>query len=156
MLIGGTHGDTASRRACDKAELEQIGFVYVLNRLRIFARAGGQRVKSHGTTVEFLDDREQHIAVRLVQSDLVDLQRVKCGLSYVPCNHAVGLNLSIITHTFEQAVDDTWSPSRTTSNLFNTTFFGWHSKNAGRAARDFPEGGRVVIFHAIDRAEAVT
>src|SRR5947209_15648859 len=109
MLIGGTHGDTASRRACDKAELEQIGFVYVLNRLRIFARAGGQRIKSDGTTVEFLDDGEQHIAVRLVQSDLVNLHCVKGSLSYVPCNHAVSLDLCVVTHALEQPVHNTWS-----------------------------------------------
>src|SRR5437870_5569951 len=99
MLISGTHGDTSSRRACDKAELQQIGLVYVLYRLCIFASASSQRIESNGTTIKFLDDREQHIAVGLVQPDLINLHRIKRGLSYVPRNHTVSLDLSIVTYS---------------------------------------------------------
>src|SRR5271157_5444807 len=107
MLIGKACHNTPSRRTRNEAELQQVWLVYILDCLRVFAGAGCQRVQSDGAAVELLDDGEQQVAVGLVESDVVDLQRIQGSLSNYPRNHAIGPHLRVVTHSFEQAVHDT-------------------------------------------------
>ena len=92
--------------------MQQVRLVDILNRLRVFAGAGGKRIQPHRPAVEFLDDGEQQVAVGLVEADFVDFQGVEGCPGYGPGDDAVGFDLRVVAHTFEQAVDDTGGAAR--------------------------------------------
>src|SRR5579875_360113 len=155
MLIGQARHDAPTRSTRDKAKLQQIRFVDILDGLRVLAGAGSQSIETDGTAVKFLNDRQQQVAVGCVQPDSVDFQPVERLLCYFPCNHAIGPYLRIVAHALEQAVDNTRRPARATGDLIDAIGFGRHLENLSRADQNLAQGIIVVVFHAIDSPEAV-
>ena len=82
MLVSKARHNTPSRSTRNEAKLQQVWLVHILNRLRVFTRAGGQRIQPDRAAIELLDDRQQQVAVGLIEADMVDLQRIQGRLSY--------------------------------------------------------------------------
>src|SRR2546426_10690395 len=57
VSVRGGRGDAAARRAGEEALLHQERLVYFLERPRVLAHRGADRLQSHGTALELLDDR---------------------------------------------------------------------------------------------------
>src|SRR5207302_7509288 len=104
MLVRKACHNTASRSTRDKAKLQQVWLIHILNCLRVLARARGQSVQSDWAAIELLDNRQQQVAIGLIETDMIDLQRIQCRLSNASRNHAIGSHLCIVTYTLEQAV----------------------------------------------------
>src|SRR5579875_1389501 len=77
MLVGEARSDATTGCAGDEAELQQVGFVDILDGLWVFAGTGSQRFQTDGTATELLDDGKQQIAVGLVEAQFVDFQSVQ-------------------------------------------------------------------------------
>src|SRR5579859_1705205 len=155
VFVGEACDDATAWGACDEAELQQVGFVDILDGFGVFTGAGGQRVQADGATIELLDDGQQQVAVGLVEADLVDLQRCQGRLSHLACDDAVGAHLGIVAHALEQAVDDTRGAARAACDLFNALFIGRDFEDARRTGQDLFERGSLVVLHAVNSPEAV-
>src|SRR6476660_2424621 len=64
----------ATRRALQKALLDEEGLVHVLNGFLFLAHGNRERLDSHGTTTELLHDALQDAPVHLVEAPLVHAQ----------------------------------------------------------------------------------
>src|SRR6266571_4475104 len=133
MLVSKARHNTPSWSTRNEAKLQQVWLVHILNCLRIFAGAGGQRIQPDRATIELLDDRQQQVAIGLIETDMVNLQRIQGRLSYFPRNHAVGSYLRIVTHALEQAVHDTRRATGASGNFINALFVGWYFEDTRRA-----------------------
>jgi len=69
---GGHH--TTARRALEKAELQQVGLVDVLERALVLAERGRERLEPHRAAAVVLDGGDQQAAVELVEAEGVHLQ----------------------------------------------------------------------------------
>src|SRR6188472_3393339 len=74
---GGRH--TAARGAIQETNLDQKRFVNVLDRVFLFTDGRGNRVQSHGPAAKLLDDRLQQLAIHVVETVLVDFQKLQAG-----------------------------------------------------------------------------
>src|SRR5579885_3428413 len=90
MLIGQASHHAPTRGTRDKTELQEIWLIDILNRLAILAGTGGQGIKTNRAAIEFLNDRQEEIAIGLVQADFINLQSIERLLSYFFRNHAIG------------------------------------------------------------------
>src|SRR3989475_1954459 len=70
----GCRSDAAARGAGEEALLHQERLVHLLERPRVLAHGGADRLQSHGAALELLDDRLQDAGVHVVQSELVHVE----------------------------------------------------------------------------------
>src|SRR5712692_2490000 len=155
MFVGQARGDAAAGGAGDEAQLQQVGFVDILDGFGVFAGAGGQRVQADGAAVEFLDDGQQQVAVGLVEADVIDFQRVQGCHRYLARDYAVGSHLGVVAHALKQAVDDTRGAACPARDFFDALLVGRDFEDARRTSQDLFERGSFVVFHAVDGPEAV-
>src|SRR6266700_6149653 len=153
MLVSKARHNTPSRSARNEAKLQQVWLVHILDCLGVFTGAGGQRIKAYGTAIELLDDRQQKVAIGLIETDMVDLQCIQCSLSYFPRNHAVGSYLCIVTHSLEQAVHDTRRATGASGNFIDALFVGGYFEDTCRADQNQFQRRRILVFHAVNGAE---
>src|SRR5215471_12184666 len=125
MLVRKARNDAPSWCTRNEAKLQQVWLIHILNRLGVFAGAGCQCIQPNRPAVELLDDRQQQIAVGLIETDMINLQRVQRRLSDFARNHAIGLHLGIVTHALEQAIDDAWRATSAASNFLDTSLICW-------------------------------
>ena len=72
MLIPTFGNDTAARRSRQKTHLHEIGLIHFLNCARVLLNNRGDRIQAHRSTAEFLDDRAQHLAIKLFQAHMIN------------------------------------------------------------------------------------
>jgi hypothetical protein len=77
VLVGARGGDAAARRAVDEPDLQEVGFVDVLERAGILADRRGERGDADRAAAELVDDGEEELAVDLVEAVVVDLQQLR-------------------------------------------------------------------------------
>src|SRR3989338_6265419 len=68
MLIGAFRGDASAGGACKHAELEQEGFVNLLDCIDLFLGCRRKGGEAAGASVEFFDDGAQELAIDLIQA----------------------------------------------------------------------------------------
>src|SRR5688500_4443783 len=56
VLVGGFGGDAAAGRALHESDLDQVRLIQILDGAAIFGNRGGERIHTHRTTAEPLDD----------------------------------------------------------------------------------------------------
>src|SRR5690606_2577236 len=117
MLISKRCNNAPSWRALDKADLQQIRFVDVFNRRRLFADACSNRIQADRAAAETLDHAHHQFVVDVVKAERIDLQHFKRLRSHVFGNRAVAAHLRIIAHPFEQAVRDARGPTGAARNF---------------------------------------
>ena len=74
MLVGQTRHDAPAGRALQEADLQQIRFVHVLDRVDLFAEHGGDCVYPDRAAIKSLDDRAQQLSIDVIKALLVDIQ----------------------------------------------------------------------------------
>src|ERR687884_1323726 len=79
VRVGKRRGHTATGRALEEAELEQVGLVDVLDRVALLAGRRRDRVQTHRAASELLDDGAQQLVVGGVEATLVHLQQREGG-----------------------------------------------------------------------------
>ena len=73
--VGALGRHPPARRALQEAFLDQERLVDVLERAAVLADRGGDRLDAGGTALVVLDQRDQDLAVDLVEAELVDLEQ---------------------------------------------------------------------------------
>ena len=133
MFIG-LHGDTAaSGRAVQKADLQQIGLVNVLQRDAFFADGGGKGLQTHRAATEIADDAFQHPSVGAIQTQPVDFQRRQCHIGHMAIHAAAALDLRKVPDTLKDAVGDTGGTAGAPRDLHRTGRLNVYAQNARRA-----------------------
>jgi hypothetical protein len=80
-----------------------VRHIHILNRFYLFTGAGCQGIQPDGAIIELLDDGgEQLVAVGLIHADLVNLQRIQCGLSKFPRKYAIGFHMLVVTQALSR------------------------------------------------------
>ena len=109
MSIGGVGGDPPARCPLQKAELEKIRLVDVLDRLRLLTHRGGQRRQPDRPTLKLRRQGGQDRDVQLVQPPLVDLEQRQGELGGLAADATVATYLGVVANSAEQPVGDTVS-----------------------------------------------
>src|ERR1043165_668176 len=98
MLVGVTGGDAAARGAHHEALLNQIGLDHVLDRAALLAERRRETFDADRAAIEFLDDRQQELAIHHVEAERIDVEHVERRLGHFVGDAAAGLDLGIVTH----------------------------------------------------------
>ena len=77
MVIRARRYTPAARRAAQKADLQEIGFIYVLQRDGLLSDRRGERLQPHRSAGKVLNDAQQHAPVDRVEAELIDLQQIE-------------------------------------------------------------------------------
>ena len=126
----------AARRAVEEADLQQVGLVDVLDRVGLLADRGRQRVHAHRAAAELLDDREQQLAVDLVEAVGVDLEQRQRVVGHRRGDGAVGAHLGEVAHAAQQAVRDARRAAAAAGDLAGAVVVDRDAEDAGGAGDD--------------------
>jgi hypothetical protein len=77
VLIRRRQGNTSTRRSGDHAQLDQEGFVYILNRLRLFTYSDCDSGESDGPTPELHTQCRQQGAIDFVQPKIIHAENTE-------------------------------------------------------------------------------
>ena len=155
MLIGQGRGDAAARRAHEKAQLQQIRLVHILDCAGVLAGDGRQRVQPHRAAAELPDHCLQHGAVGAVEAEHIDLLHIQRLARDVRIDPAAALHLRVVAHALDQPVGDAGRAARTGGDLQRAVMVAVDLHDSGRARYDHRQLlGRVELQPETD-AEAV-
>jgi len=62
----------ASTGPVQKASLDEVGFVDVLEGAPVFLNSGGERLHPHRSATEFIDDRQEDMPIHLIETGGID------------------------------------------------------------------------------------
>src|SRR5512138_3020444 len=99
MLICGLGRDASLSRSVQEAELEEIGLDYVHDRILLLTDRGGDGIQADRSATVFVDDRLEHAAVEVVQTERVNLQEVKRFFGNLRGDLPISADLGIVTDT---------------------------------------------------------
>src|SRR5205814_3777542 len=105
----------------------------------LLADRGRDRVDADRPAVELVDDRLEHLAVDLVQAELVDLEQAERGPRDVERDLALGAHLGEVADPLEDAVGDPGRPARAPGDLAGGLVLDLDPEDARRAADDVLE-----------------
>jgi len=80
VLVGEAGGDAAAWGAVEETDLDEEGFVDLLQRVLLFGQRGGECVEADRAAVVLFDDGAQQAAVEFVEAVSVDLEQAERGL----------------------------------------------------------------------------
>ena len=93
--------------AVQETILQKIRFVNVLQSTGIFPDSSGQSFQTYRSSLEVLDQSQKNPPVNLVQTVLIDFQKIQGKRSYIVSNSAVVFYLSKIPDSFEETIGKT-------------------------------------------------
>src|SRR5207244_856945 len=96
VFVGELRGNPAAGCAVQESNLDQEGLVDFLDRLRLFGEGGGQCVHAYWSALVFLDDRQQQLAVDVIETVAVNFQHLERGLSGGQVDLAGAAHLRVI------------------------------------------------------------
>ena len=99
MAVGKVGGFTAARRTFDKAFLDEIRLIDLLDSARVFAEGCGYCRKSDRTALELGDNRREQFVVDFVKAVSVDVEGFECIAGDVDFHHAIAFDLGEVAHT---------------------------------------------------------
>ena len=108
MLIGKPCHASAARRAVYEAYLYQIRLVNILESYRFLPHRGGKSIQPDGSSVVKFYYRFEHPPVGIVKPQLIYFEHAQCRIRDITRYLAVTLDLRIVAHTLEQAVNWDW------------------------------------------------
>ena len=153
IFIGARRGDTAARRAIEKAGLDQERLVDVFDRVLFFADGGRDAVDAHRAAAELVDDGSQQLAIDLVEAVIVDLEQLQRRARDLGVDPAVGADLRIVAHAPQEAVRDARRAARPARQFVRGFGVDRHVENPRRTADDLLDVAVVVEVEPMDDAE---
>ena len=100
MLIGKGRSDSSLWGTINKIIFHEIRFIHILNRAGILADGCCKRIQADRSSVKFIDNGKNDIAVVLIQSHLIDLKQIQCKCRNFICDSAIVLDFRKIPDTF--------------------------------------------------------
>ncbi len=145
----------AARRALQEAAHDEVGLVDVHQGVGLLAQRHRQRVEANRSAVELLHDRQQDVAVELVEPFVVDLEQVERGQADLERDRALMAYLGEVAHAAQQAVGDARRAARTGGELGRRLVVDRDPEDACRAPHDRGELVLGVVLESLPDAEAV-
>jgi hypothetical protein len=135
--VGGCNSSLG--RALQKADLQQVRLVDVLQRVALLADRGCQRLDADGSAVELVDDRREERAVHGLEADVVDVEELERFAGHAATDDAVGAHVCEVADTTQQPVGDTRRASGAARDLRCAVAFERHREDPRRACKNFLE-----------------
>ena len=101
MRVAVLKADAAARRARDKAQLQKVWLVNVLDGVDVLVDRRGQRLQPRRPAAEFFDKRQKQISVRLIEPQRIDLQPFQGELRVGERHGVVALYRGQVPHPLE-------------------------------------------------------
>jgi hypothetical protein len=76
VIIGVRRGHTAPRGSFQKTELQEVRLHNIHDRIRFFTDGCANGIQSYRTAAKLFYNRLQHAAIKIVQPQLINLQKV--------------------------------------------------------------------------------
>src|SRR6266511_817280 len=143
------------RRALDEAQLEQVGLVDVLDRVRLLAQRDGEGRQSHRAASELVRDRPEQLAVHALQALGVDLEEIERLGSDLGCDLALVAHLGDVADATQDAVRHPRRSSGSPRDLPGGLVHDHNAENARRAVDDSGQLVGLVVPEPEGHAEAV-
>src|SRR2546425_4796828 len=98
MLVRGSRGAAAARRARQEAALHEKRLVHFLQRAGILAHSRRDGGEPDGPALELLDDRLEDAAVHVVEPELVHIEPLERLAGDQGSDLAAGTDLGVVAH----------------------------------------------------------
>src|SRR6476660_4826087 len=131
MIQGRLRDLPAATRSVEEAGLDQIGFVDVFKGASVFLDGGSQGLDSHWSTAEFVDDRQQDVAVHLVETGGVHPQPRERVLGHRSRDLSLRLHLRLVTNPCDEPVDEARRTTSATGNFLGPCLIDSYPEQAG-------------------------
>src|SRR5438552_3268959 len=138
MLVRGSSGAAAARRAGQEAALHEKRLVHLFERTGILAHGGGDGREPDGPAFELLDDRLEDPAVHVVEPELIHVQPFQRLARHVGGDLATGADLGVVAHPLAQAVGDARGAAAAPRDLGDARRVGRHGPDPRRAGVGVP------------------
>src|SRR5690606_16083278 len=117
VTVGRLGRDPSTRGASEQAALDEEGLVHLLERRAVFSYGCGERVEPNWPPYELLDDRAEYRPVTAVEADVVDAERLECGLGASHGDGLLACHLGVISHPAQQPLGDAHGAARASADL---------------------------------------
>ena len=107
MLVGTACDAAAAGRARQKALLQQIRLIDILERYGLLADRRRERLETDRSAVVKLDDAAQHPPISRIEPQLVHFEAQQRGIGDFFRDDTISAHLRIIAHALEQTIGDT-------------------------------------------------
>ena len=131
MLIRQFRGDATTWSALQESNLEQKRFVDVFNRVDFLTQDSGDRVDTHRSPVEFVDNRPQKPPICFVKAMLIDVQQPQRVTRNRVVDLAVTADFSKIPRSLQQPVGDARCSTGALRNLGGPRDGDWGLEDVG-------------------------
>lgn len=155
MLIGTLTGDTTARGTLQKSLLDKIGFNHVLYRLLLLTDGSRQVIQPHGPAEEFIEDRQQQLAIHIIEPLLVHIQHVQGTTGHLDTDMAIGADLGIVPYPSQQTVGNPWCTTSSSGDLEGPLLHHAQPQTLGTTHDDIGQIRHLVELQALDNAEAI-
>ena len=146
MLVCQLCHHTSARGALDETLHNEERLVDFLYGTSVLTNSCSDSGNAHRSTAELVDNGQQDAVVYLVQSVLVDIQRLQGYLGDAGVNLSRSLHLGEVADASQQGIGNTGRTSRTTGNLVGSISSNRYAQDRGRSFDDSLQGCRVVIL----------
>ena len=148
-------GHPAARGPHQESLLEQIGLVDVLDRVGLLPHRHGQGREAHGPAAEFLADRREDVAVQAIEAGLVHLEQLEPVARHLLVDASCTAHLGEVADPLEKAVGHARGAARARGDDLGARVVHVHLEDAGGAAHDPGQVGRLVKVETVGDTEAV-
>src|SRR5437773_560937 len=144
----------APRRAREEALLHQERLVHLLERARVLAHGGGDRLDADGAALELLDDGAQDARVHVVQPELVYVEALQGFERDRGRDLAAGAHLGVVAHALQEPVRDPRRAAAAPRDLGDARGVRLDAENSRRPGDDLGEIVGRIVGEPLDQAEA--
>src|SRR3989441_2098810 len=143
------------RGALDEPELEQVGLVDVLDRVRLLTERDGERREPDRPSLELVHDRGEQLAVDPLEALRVDLEQIEGLGGDLGSDRTLVAHLGHVADAAQDAVRDPRRAARPAGDLRRGLVGDLDPEDVGRAEDDPPQLLGLVIAQAEGHSEAV-
>lgn len=155
MFVTFRSDDASARSSGDETELDQVGFVDVLNRLFFFADDRGDRTYAGRSAAEFFDDSSEHVTVGRFEAKRIDFEETECLTGRSSINLVFAVDLSVVADALQDAVGDARGLTAGMGNDIGTGVIEFDPEDAGGTENDTFDFCRRIELESVRGTETV-
>ncbi len=155
MCEAGFGHDTAAWGASEEAELDEIGFIDIFDRLHFLASDGSQGLDTSWTAFEFGDEGMEDVTVGWLEAEVVDFVEVERFPGEGARDRVNIFDFRIVAHSFQNAVGHTRGLATAPGDLRGTVCVEADTQDIGGAFDDLFDVRGGIKFQTMGRAETV-
>ena len=155
-MVGAFFRDTAAAgSALEKAELQEVGLVIILDRAGLVAGQGGDSGQTDGAIAVVFEHKAEHIAIGGIEAEFVDFHQLQGTQRHLVVDNPVAVYVGVIADAVDEAVRDAGSFSGARREKGGGGRLDFRIEDFRGAVDDLLDFGFAVIFEAVEDPEAV-